>query len=198
MRHLIIILFLSGCIILTGCNDSQPVEQASEKDTTNQIKLMTENVLQLQVGGYEKGGRMPVQFATVGGGGDNISIGLKWQPLPAAQSYAVLFDDIHPVANNWVHWLVVDIPNTVTEISERASRTAMPAGSRELITSWGQTGYDGPQPPVGSGDHEYVARLYALDVPKLDVPENISRSEFLNAIEGHVIAEETYSGFFER
>ncbi|MBN2096634.1 YbhB/YbcL family Raf kinase inhibitor-like protein [Candidatus Peregrinibacteria bacterium] len=141
---------------------------------------------------------MPGKFATKNGGGDNVSIGVKWELLPAAQSYALLFDDKHPVANNWVHWLVVDIPSTTTAIPEGASRNNMPSGSRELVTSWGQTGYDGPQPPVGSGDHEYVAHLYALDVPKLEVDENISRSEFLKAIEGHVIAEENYSGWFER
>ena len=75
---------------------------------------------------------------------------------------------------------------------------AMPNGSRELMTSWGRPGYGGPQPPVGSGGHEYVAKLYALDVPTLDVDENTSRSDFLKAIEGHVITKEEYSGFFER
>ena len=74
----------------------------------------------------------------------------------------------------------------------------MPAGSRELSTSWGTTSYDGPQPPVGSGNHEYVFHVYALDVPKLDVDEAISRSDFLKAVEGHVITSETYSGWFER
>lgn len=159
---------------------------------------MDESALQFQITGYEKNGRMPVKFATKGGGGENVSIGLKWQPLPAAQSYAVLFDDKHPVANNWVHWLVVDIPNTVTKIAESASRTSMPEFSRELMTSWGKTGYDGPQPPVGSGDHEYVAHLYALNVPKLDVAENVTRDEFLKTVKEHVILEESYSGWFER
>ncbi|MCK5603299.1 YbhB/YbcL family Raf kinase inhibitor-like protein, partial [Candidatus Pacearchaeota archaeon] len=130
--------------------------------------------------------------------GKNVSIGFQWQPLPAAQSYAVLFDDRHPVANNWVHWLVVDIPNFVTEIEEGASRNNMPEGSRELMTSWGRTGYDGPQPPVGSGRHEYVLHLYALNMPKMSLSENVTRDEFLKAIQSHLIAEERVSGFFER
>ncbi len=159
---------------------------------------MNEKILQLKTSAFESGANIPTEFATDGGGGKNISIGLEWQPLPAAQSYAVLFDDRHPVANNWVHWLVVDIPNFVTEIEEGASRNNMPEGSRELMTSWGRTGYGGPQPPVGSGRHEYVLHLYTLNVPKLDVDENTSRSDFLQAIEGRVIEEETVSGFFER
>lgn len=196
MRKLILILSIIGCTMLIACVSEEPSD-TPKKHVINHV-TMPEKVLQLQITGYENGGRMPAKYATKEGGGDNVSIGVKWQTLPAAQSYALLLDDKHPVANNWVHWLVVDIPNTVTEIPEGASHTKMPAGSQELMTSWNRTGYDGPQPPVGSGDHEYATTLYALDVPKLDVDKNISRSEFLRAIEGHVIAQESYSGFFER
>lgn len=159
---------------------------------------MTEKLLQLQVTGYKNGDRIPAKYATVTGGGDNVSIGFKWQSLPAAQSYALLFDDKHPIANNWVHWLIVDIPLDVTEISEGESRKNMPKGNRELITSWGKAEYDGPQPPVGSGNHEYVATLYALDIPKLNIGENNSRDEFLKAINGHIITNESWSGYFSR
>ena len=199
MLKFILGVLLIGCLLLYGCAPQQPVQIEPSDLSSKSFKVMSETALQLQVTGYEKDGSMPSTFATKDGGGSNVSIGLKWQSLPAAQSYALLFDDKHPVANNWVHWLVVDIPNTANGISEGASRTdQIPTGSRELMTSWGETGYGGPQPPVGSGDHEYVATLYALDVPKLDVDENISRSDFLKAIEGHVIAKESYSGWFER
>lgn len=191
MRKILLTFLMITSIMLVGCESQKAVNN-------DEPKSMGDNLLQLQITGYEEGGRMPVKFATVDGGGQNVSIGVSWTPLPAAQSYAVLFDDKHPIANNWVHWLVVDIPNTVTELAEEASPMGMPSGSRELMTSWGRPGYGGPQPPVGSGDHEYVVRLYALDVPKLDVDEKISRSDFLKAIEGHVITKEEYSGWFER
>lgn len=195
MRKIISFIFLCCLIILlVSCTSQKPATQTL---TTNQTKPM-EKLLNLKVSGYEDKRRMPVKYATKGGGGENISIGLKWQPLPAAQSYALLFDDKHPVANGWVHWLVVDIPLDVNEIAEGASRIKMPTGSKELTTSWKKTGYDGPQPPVGSGDHEYVATLYALDIPKLSLTENDSVSEFLKAIEGHVITQESWSGYFER
>ena len=72
----------------------------------------------------------------------------------------------------------------------------MPAGSRELVTSWDRTGYDGPQPPPGSGYHEYVATLFALDAEKLYV-KNPSRKEFLEAVKNHTLAQAGYSGWFE-
>lgn len=160
---------------------------------------MTQKLLNFEVVSYPNGAPIPAKFATKQGGGENVSFGLKWQPLPAAQSYALLFDDRAPIARNWVHWLVVDIPITVTEIPEGASRTdQMPQGSRELITSWGQAGYDGPQPPVGSGNHQYEATLFALDTATLNIPENPSRMEFMAAVEKHAIAQESWSGYFQR
>ena len=190
-----IILFY---IFMTGC--SAIISESSENNRLyDKTVNMNEQILHLKVKDYEDGGNMPYKFATKAGGGENISPRISWQTLPEAKSYAIMFYDKFPAANNWVHWLIADIPNTFTDIPEGASRTdKMPAGSRELITSWGRTGYDGPQPPVGSGNHEYVVTLYALDVNKLSVPENISRGDFLKTAEPHIIAQESYSGFFER
>jgi Raf kinase inhibitor-like YbhB/YbcL family protein len=195
MKKFLIPIIALSLFALAGCAkktvpDSQPI--ANPKPT------MSQALLNFEVTSYPNRATMPAKFATKQGGGENTSIGLKWQPVPAAQSYALLFDDRAPVARNWVHWLVADIPITVTEIAEGASRTAMPEGSRELVTSWGKKGYDGPQPPIGSGNHEYVATLFALDTAKLSVPENPSRSEFLNAVEKHEITREEWSGFFQR
>jgi hypothetical protein len=207
LRYLSLLLFfVCGSIILAGCGAKDASGQPAAKpvatepiEILNNDDTMNKRIMNFQVTGYAQDGIIPVKFATKGGGGENVSIGVKWTPLPAAKSYALLFDDKHPIANNWVHWLVVDIPNTANEITVGASRTEkMPQGSRELMTSWERTGYDGPQPPKGSGNHEYVAHLFALDTEKLDAAENVTRKEFLQAIEGHTILSETYGGFFER
>ncbi len=186
---------MASLVLITGC--SSPT-QTQHTLTPNISQNMNEDLLKLTVTGYSQNTQIPAKFATRSGGGENVSIGLKWQPLPAAQSYALLFDDRHPVANHWVHWLVVDIPLDINEISEGASQSDMPVGSRELTNSWNEAGYGGPQPPVGSGNHEYVATLYALNIPKLSLEESATRDEFLKAIEPHVITQQSFSGFFER
>ena len=191
-----ILFLLATTFLLSGCAAKTPIDQSTI--SSNQAKTMTQALLNFEVTSYPNGAPIPAKFATKQGGGENVSIGLKWQPVPAAQSYALLFDDRAPIARNWVHWLVADIPITATEISEGASRTAMPEGSRELVTSWGNKGYDGPQPPIDSGNHEYVATLFALDTTKLSVPENPSRAEFMNEVEKHEIARESWSGTFQR
>ncbi len=152
----------------------------------------------LHVHGYDPGKAMPLRFATREGGGSNVSVGAAWEPVAGAQSYALMLWDKHPVARGWVHWLVADIPSAVTEIVEGASRTErMPAGSVELTTSWGRAGYDGPQPPKGTGPHEYVVTLYALDVATLGLSSSADAPAFKKAIQGHVLALADFSGFFE-
>jgi len=102
------------------------------------------------------------------------------------------------VAQNWVHWLVINIPKEVTSLEEGASRKRMPQGSVELRNSFGDVGYGGPQPPRGTGDHSYVVTLYALNVEKLDLKTDTSLSAFKKAIEGKVIASASITGKYGR
>jgi phosphatidylethanolamine-binding protein (PEBP) family uncharacterized protein len=74
----------------------------------------------------------------------------------------------------------------------------MPAGAVELKNSFGDTGYGGPQPPKGSGDHPYVVTLYALNVAKLDPPVQTSLAGFKKALEGKILATSTITGIFGR
>jgi len=195
MKKILISIIALSLFASTGCA-KKPV--ANTEPIANPNPTMNQALLNFEVTSYPKGSPIPAKFATKQGGGENVSIGLKWQPVPAAQSYALLFDDRAPIARNWVHWLVADIPLTATEIPEGASRTTMPEGSRELVTSWGNKGYDGPQPPIDSGNHEYVATLFALDTARLNVPENPSRAEFMNEVEKHEITRESWGGTFQR
>jgi len=51
-------------------------------------------------------------------------------------------------------------------------------------------GYDGPCPPSNDERvHHYIFRLYALDVPRLDLPPRFTCADVLNAIHGHIIDE---------
>jgi Raf kinase inhibitor-like YbhB/YbcL family protein len=133
-------------------------------------------------------------------GGHNVSPGLIWtEPPTNTKSFAFSVVDPHPVANNWVHWFVINIPFRERKIVEGASRTnSLPAGAKELMNTYGELGYGGPAPPKGSGVHPYVHTLYALNVESLNLGVNTSLREFLNAIEGKVIAEAVITGNYER
>jgi hypothetical protein len=106
--------------------------------------------------------------------------------------------DPHPVAQNWVHWFVINIPADTTSLPEGASRKKMPPGATELRNSFGEIGYGGPQPPQGSGEHPYVVTLYALDLEKLDLGVNTTLGAFKKMIEGKVIQSASTTGKYER
>ena len=148
---------------------------------------------------FKDGEKIPIQYVMPGAGGKNISIPLAWKNPPAGtKSYALSIVDPHPVAQNWVHWLVIDIPATLASLDEGASRKKMPPGSAELKNSFGETGYGGPQPPKGTGDHPYVVTLYALSVDKLNLGAATSLSAFKKAIEGKVLGAASITGKYGR
>ncbi|MEE9165763.1 MAG: YbhB/YbcL family Raf kinase inhibitor-like protein [Nitrospinota bacterium] len=132
-------------------------------------------------------------------GGENISLPFEWSNAPAeTKSFAFSIVDPHPVANNWVHWFVINIPAGTNSIEEGASGENMPAGSMELNNTYGSVGYGGPQPPARSGDHPYVCTVYALSVDKLDLGANVSLSDFKKALEGKILAQATTTGNYGR
>lgn len=150
---------------------------------------------------FENGKVIPTKYANSGViGGKNISIQLNWKDIPkGTKSFAVSIIDLHPVANNWVHWLVINIPLTVNQIVEGASNTnKIPTGSKELNNTFCSLGYGGPQPPKGSGLHKYEVTVYGLDVEMLELDKHTSLTTFRKAVEGKVIATAKTVGVFER
>ncbi len=133
-------------------------------------------------------------------GGKNVSPAFTWEDPPReTKSFALSIVDPHPVANNWVHWFIIDIPFQERTLREGASGTGkIPSPARELLNSYNELGYGGPAPPKGSGPHPYVATLYALDVPSLPLGKDTLLSAFLRAIEGKSMAETSMTGYYER
>ncbi len=148
---------------------------------------------------FKDGEKIPIQYVMPGAGGKNISVPLSWKNIPSGvKSFALSMVDPHPVAQNWVHWLVVNIPADASFLEEGASRKKMPPGSAELKNSFGDIGYKGPQPPKGTGDHPYVFTLYALGVEKLGLGVNTSLSAFKKALEGKTLDSTTLTGKYGR
>ena len=162
---------------------------------------MSAGKFRLRSPAFEDGKVIPTKYAHQGVvGARNVSVPLKWENAPAeTKSVALACVDLHPIANNWVHWLIMSIPKDASELAEGASLTGnMPRGSKELNNTFGNPGYGGPQPPRVSGPHKYEFTLYALNVEKLDISATTSLSAFLRAIEGKVLASAKIVGIFEQ
>src|SRR5512139_2272561 len=91
---------------------------------------------------FKDGEKIPIQYVMPGAGGKNISVPLSWKNIPpGTKSFALSMVDPHPVAQNWVHWLVINIPASATSLEEGASGKKMPRESIELKNSFGEMGY---------------------------------------------------------
>ena len=155
--------------------------------------------MEISSSAFKDGEKIPIQYVMPGAGGKNISVPLSWKNVPSGtKSVALMVVDPHPVAQNWVHWLVINIPANVASLEEGTSRKKMPPGSVELKNSSGDLGYGGPQPPKVTGDHPYIFTLYALSVEKLNLGVNTSLSAFKKAFEGKIPGSTTLTGKYGR
>ncbi|MBM3267511.1 MAG: YbhB/YbcL family Raf kinase inhibitor-like protein [Candidatus Sericytochromatia bacterium] len=159
-------------------------------------------MFRLESASYQAGGTIPARYAMAAvKGGENRSPEFHWSNVPGGtQSFALALIDRHPVARGWVHWVVVDLPGDAASLPEGASGTLkLPRGAFELANSFGRPGYGGPQPPPGTGPHQYEATLFALSIPKLAGLSAKSPWEAVQgAMAGKILGKATLSGTFER
>ena len=141
-------------------------------------------------------------FNGMGCKGGNISPELEWSNAPAGtKSFAVtLYDPDAPTGSGWWHWVMYNIPPNVSNLPTGAgdpSREWMP-GVTTGTTDFGTKGYGGPCPPQGDPPHHYVFTVHALDVEKLDVPDNATAAAIGFNINAHRLASATLTGVYGR
>ena len=165
--------------------------------------------------------------------GQNLSPPLVWTGVPAEAKSLVLIvtgtDNLLPVADAQagskanefvppypeplrVHWIMWNIPPTVTELPEAIATTteaiAVGPTARQGMNYEGWAGWSGPCPnPIGlareykstqggynytygapmRGIDDFFFRVYALDT-ELDLGPETTKDALLEAIDGHIIA----------
>lgn len=112
-------------------------------------------------------------FNSFGCTGQNISPALTWKNAPAAAKSFVLtvYDPDAPTGAGWWHWVMFNIPASVTSLPEGAGTPGKePAGAVQSTTDFGSPGFGGACPPQGDKPHRYIFTVYALKTEKLDLP----------------------------
>jgi Raf kinase inhibitor-like YbhB/YbcL family protein len=133
--------------------------------------------------------------------GEDISPGLEWSGVPErSKSFALIVDDpdAPDPANprmTWVHWVLYNIPATVSSLPEDVKDQDLPKGTLQGLNDWKKTGYGGPCPPIGQ--HRYFHKFYALDVvlPDLGRP---TKAKLEKAMEGHILSQAELIGLYQR
>lgn len=164
---------------------------------------------------------------------DNRNPHLAWSDAPAGtQSFALLcvdsdvptvFDHVNQAGHTlpadmprqeFIHWVMADIPAHVTGIAAGSCAHGVvkggrkdppgPAGARQGVNDYGgfmgdgtYFGYDGPCPPWNDAlVHRYHFRLFALDVVRLDLPATFTAADLHRAMRGHVLDEASVYGTY--
>jgi Raf kinase inhibitor-like YbhB/YbcL family protein len=135
--------------------------------------------------------------------GGNQSFALNWSGAPAGtQSFVIThFDPDAMRGRGFWHWFVADIPASVASLPRDAGKednSKLPPGARQLKTSFGKAAFGGSCPPPGDKPHHYVVTVYALKVPKLDVPADATAAQALSAVEANALSKATLTYEFGR
>ena len=137
---------------------------------------------------FTENAKIPKIYAKLGG---NQRPSLKIGDVPAnAKSLAIICHDPDaPGRDGFYHWTVWNLPSKTTEITSES----LPKGAIEGVTSWGEPGWNGPQPPFGT--HRYQFYVYALDTT-LDLPSDTKPKGLIATLTPHIISQAVLTGRF--
>jgi len=135
--------------------------------------------------------------------GGNKSPHLAWSGAPqATKSFAVTcFDPDAPTGSGFWHWLMVNIPATVTELPVDAGNRQsprLPSGALQTRTDFGVAGYGGPCPPAGDHPHRYLFTVFAVSLERLSVTADTSAAIIGFQLNFNTLARAQIMGLYKR
>jgi len=138
-----------------------------------------------------------------GCGGDNVSPQLRWDGAPPeTKSFAITcYDPDAPTGSGFWHWVVVNIPAPVTELSLGAgdpTADKLPEGALQVCTDTGKPGYAGPCPPEGDHPHRYIFTVFAVSTESLPVTSDTPAAVVGFNLHFTTLEKATLMGLFKR
>jgi len=182
-----VLIALAACSCFTHSPSGNTDPFLSQNDEQKQSIELTSPAIQ-------QGKMIPSAFTC---DGKNISPALKWGKIPEeAASLALIADDHDAPGSTFVHWVIFNIPVDADGLSKNIpDRSKLKNGAIQRINGRKETGYTAPCPP--SGKHRYFFKLYALDTD-LDLGENATKNELLEAMQGRMVAKDELMGKYKR
>lgn len=142
------------------------------------------------------------EFSGFGCNGQNISPELHWADAPkGTKSFAVtVYDPDAPTGSGWWHWVVFNLPSSVTSLPADFGNTSKKHSISGLqsMTDFGKTGFGGACPPKGDKAHRYYFTVHALDVERLDLDEKAPAAQVGYMINAHSIGKATLVSYYGR
>jgi Raf kinase inhibitor-like YbhB/YbcL family protein len=172
-----------GCVVAAGCADNAK---------TAQEPALTIHIISPA---FADGQPIPDKYTCAG---LNVSPPFAWADAPVGtKSFALIADDPDAPGGTWVHWVIYNLPPTLTALAENTPKLPeLSGGAKQGLNDFGQAGYGGPCPPPGK-PHRYFFKIYALDTT-LDLNSGATKKELLKAMGGHALAEGQLWGTYQR
>ena len=149
---------------------------------------------------FTDGGAIGMENVFTGCGGKNVSPQLSWKGHPPeTKSFAITcYDPDAPTGSGFWHWAVFNVPVSVTELASGAGDgSGLPEGAVTLKGDGGVKRFLGAAPPPGHGPHRYYFAVHALDLDKLDVPEDATPAFLGFNMFGHTLARAVITPVYE-
>jgi Raf kinase inhibitor-like YbhB/YbcL family protein len=140
-------------------------------------------------------------YDRLGCNGRNISPALRWSGAPAGtRSFAITLFDPDAPGSGWWHWLVFDIPASVTTLAAGVGNPGghLPPGSIQGRNDFGALGYGGPCPPRGDKPHRYVFTIYALKTDSIEAPPSSAPARIEPVLNANALAKASFTAFYGR
>lgn len=125
---------------------------------------------------FDDGASIPKKY-TCDGINVNPALDIAFIPQETV-SIAIIMEDPDAPISTWIHWLVWNIP-VMHQLPEHLKK------GNCGMNDFSKTTYCGPCPM--SGRHQYVFKVYALDI-LLDLPPTTRKPELIKKMKGHILA----------
>jgi Raf kinase inhibitor-like YbhB/YbcL family protein len=206
------------------------------------LVLYREPSMRLESSSFTENAAIPAEFAfaAIANPGpivlsDNRNPHLRWSDVPeGTRSFALIVndpdvpsvgDDVNQAGRSvphdlprvdFCHWLLANLPGSVTEISAGQFSDGVTARGKSGngpfntvqglndYTGWfagdadmagDYHGYDGPCPPWNDERmHHYTFTVYALSIEQLILPDRYTASDLQAAMAGHILATASLTG----
>ena len=143
---------------------------------------------------WSAGGPVPADYTC---SGSDVSPPLVWSGVPVdTASIAIVVTDLDASAADgrpFVHWIVANIPPSVTAVPTGGSIAGSIEAENDFSTAENpRAGWGGPCPPAGE-THTYSFEVRALD-QFVELPDGSPAADLLAAIDGATVAQASGTG----
>ena len=127
--------------------------------------------------------------------GEGVAPSLGWADVPAGtvELAVSVIDDSVASTTPIIHWVIAGInPNDIS-----LAEANVPFGAVQATTSFNEIGFSAPCPIAGSGIHEYIFTVYALN-QQVELGDSTPAEDLLTFVQTVSIASADVIGTFRR